>query len=135
AVAGVLQVALIAAIGLLTNSWPIALIIGVILVPGVVDAALAVTAPIEARLAQPFVDQATAKLRAIHPTIVGITGSFGKTSTKVLLAHLVQGTRHVVARPASSNNRAGLPRAINERLAPGTEVCIAARGTYEPGAS
>ena len=133
AVAGVLQVVLIVAIGLLTHSWPIALIVGVILVPAVIDAALAVTKPIESQLAKPFVNQAAAKLRAIHPTVVAITGSYGKTSTKVLLAHLVQGTRTVSASPASFNNRAGLARAINEGLAPGTDVFVAEMGTYGKG--
>ncbi len=35
--------------------------------------------------------------------------------------------------PASFNNRAGLSRAVNEQLAPGTEVFIAEMGTYGRG--
>jgi UDP-N-acetylmuramoyl-tripeptide--D-alanyl-D-alanine ligase len=55
----------------------------------------------------------------IHrPLVVAITGSFGKTSTKQHVAHLLAGSRTVVASPASFNNRAGLARAINEHLLP-----------------
>ena len=69
----------------------------------------------------------------MHPTVVAITGSYGKTSTKGHIAHLVRPDRTVVATPASFNNRAGLARAINEHLAEGTEVFVAEMGTYGPG--
>ena len=67
------------------------------------------------------------------PTVVAITGSFGKTSTKQHVAHLLAGSRTVVASPASFNNRAGLARAINEQLLPGTDVFVAEMGTYGQG--
>ena len=103
------------------------------LVPVLVDAACAVTKPVEDRLAAAFVEQAKAKLQSIRPQVVAITGSYGKTSTKGYVAHLVSATRTVVASPRSFNNRAGLARAINENLTPGTEVFIAEMGTYGPG--
>ena len=77
--------------------------------------------------------EATARLRRVDPTVVAITGSYGKTSTKGHIAHLVRPTRAVVATPASFNNRAGLARAVNEHLADGTEVFVAEMGTYGPG--
>jgi len=101
--------------------------------PGVIDAALAVTAPVERRLGRRFVDQATKKLRSIGPTVVAITGSYGKTTTKGYVAHLVAGSRTVVPTPKSYNNQAGLARSINEQLTPGTEVFVAEMGTYGPG--
>ena len=104
-----------------------------VLSPLVVDAALAVTAPVERSLLSSHVDRAAAKLRSVAPTVVAITGSYGKTSTKGYLAHLVGGTRTVVPTPASFNNMAGLARAVNEHLAPGTEVFVAEMGTYGPG--
>ena len=101
--------------------------------PVLVDVALKITRPIEARNAQQFVDSATKKLRSINPTIVAITGSYGKTGTKGYVAHLVEASRTVLPTPASFNNSAGLARAINENLAPGTEVFVAEMGTYGPG--
>ena len=80
-----------------------------------------------------FVDAAAARLPAGAPTVVAVTGSYGKTSTKDHIAHLVARSRTVVATPASFNNRAGLARAVNEHLADGTEVFVAEMGTYGPG--
>lgn len=101
--------------------------------PVFLDAAMAITAPFEQRLAQRFVDQAAEKLRTIGPAVIAITGSYGKTSTKGYAAHLIAGSRSVVASPASFNNSAGLARAVNENLSVGTDVFVAEMGTYGPG--
>jgi UDP-N-acetylmuramoyl-tripeptide--D-alanyl-D-alanine ligase len=106
---------------------------GVIVLPAIVDIACSLTAPFERRLAATFVNAATERLRRVGPTVVAITGSYGKTSTKNHLAHLLGGTRSVVATPASFNNRAGLARAINENLSDGTEIFVAEMGTYGAG--
>ena len=101
--------------------------------PGLLDLALAVNAPLERALAEKWVRRAARRLREVAPTVVAITGSYGKTSTKLYLAHLLAGGRRVVASPASFNNRMGLARAINERLVPGAEIFVAEMGTYGPG--
>ncbi len=101
--------------------------------PLLVDAACVVTAPFERRLSNHFVDEATARLARVAPTVVAVTGSYGKTSTKGHIAHLVRPSLTVVATPASFNNRVGLARAVNEHLAEGTEVFVAEMGTYGPG--
>lgn len=106
---------------------------GLIAAPALVDVALYLTAPLERRLSEHFVTSAAQRLRRVAPTIVAITGSYGKTSTKNHVAHLVTGTRTVVATPASFNNRGGLARSVNEHLAEGTEVFVAEMGTYGPG--
>ena len=67
------------------------------------------------------------------PVTVAITGSFGKTTTKLYVRHLVAGQRSVLASPASFNNTGGLARTLNEHLTPGTEVFVAEMGTYGPG--
>jgi UDP-N-acetylmuramoyl-tripeptide--D-alanyl-D-alanine ligase len=121
------------AIGALAGVPALAAALGAVLVPVLVDAACAVTEPFELRLGQKFVDQAKARLQAVRPTVVAITGSYGKTSTKGYVAHLLAPSTTVVASPRSFNNRAGLARAINENLVPGTEVFIAEMGTYGPG--
>ena len=111
---------------------PVAVALAV-LQPLLVDAALAITAPLERRLGRTFLDQAVRKLRAINPVTVAITGSYGKTTTKGYVRHLVSASKTVVASPASFNNMAGLSRAVNEHLAHGTEVFVAEMGTYGPG--
>ncbi|HEX9530143.1 MAG TPA: UDP-N-acetylmuramoyl-tripeptide--D-alanyl-D-alanine ligase [Acidimicrobiales bacterium] len=124
---------LIVAVGLSLGAGPVVAVLAAVAAPVLVDAALVVTAPLERRLAQPFVDAAAARLRSIGPTVVAVTGSYGKTTTKVYIAHLLAGTKTVLATPKSYNNRNGLARTINERLAPGTEVLVAEMGTYGPG--
>jgi len=107
--------------------------IAVLLTPVVVDLACAVTVPLEHQLASRYVGRATRRLRSVHPLVVGITGSYGKTSTKNYVAHLLANQARVVASPASFNNRAGLARAVNEHLVDGTEVFVAEMGTYGRG--
>lgn len=97
------------------------------------DAALRVAGPLERRLSQTYVDHATRSLARVAPIVVGITGSYGKTSTKWYVKNLVEGTRRVVASPASFNNRLGLARAVNDHLTPDAEVFIAEMGTYGKG--
>ena len=124
---------LVVAAGLVAGAGPTVALLAAALTPVLVDAALALTAPLERRLAEPYVRRARARLRQVAPTVVGVTGSYGKTTTKGYIAHLAGATRSVVATPASFNNRAGLARAVNEHLTPGTDVFVAEMGTYSWG--
>jgi UDP-N-acetylmuramoyl-tripeptide--D-alanyl-D-alanine ligase len=98
-----------------------------------VDLALFAVKPVEKRLAQPFLDSARTKFSRVRPTVIAITGSYGKTTTKNYLAHLLADTHTTLASPASFNNAMGLSRAVNEGLVPGTEVFVAEMGTYGLG--
>jgi UDP-N-acetylmuramoyl-tripeptide--D-alanyl-D-alanine ligase len=60
-------------------------------------------------------------------TVVGITGSAGKTSTKDLTAAALAGARRVHASPGSFNNEAGLPLTLLH-APPGTDVVVAEMG-------
>lgn len=104
-----------------------------LVLPAIIDGALFIIGPFERRLGEPWVEKAQARLVATGARVVGITGSYGKTTTKTYLAHLLSGWRRTVMSPASFNNRMGLARAINENLVPGTEIFIAEMGTYGPG--
>jgi UDP-N-acetylmuramoyl-tripeptide--D-alanyl-D-alanine ligase len=104
-----------------------------LLSPAYVTVAALLAAPLERRLSEGFVRKARERLRDVSPTVVAITGSYGKTTTKEYARHLVAGSKSVVASPASFNNRLGLARAINDHLTPGTEVFVAEMGTYGPG--
>ena len=108
------------------------LLVGLLL-PALLDGALAIVAPIEKRLSEKFVGWATSTLSQVAPTVVAITGSYGKTTTKAYLERLLRDSFATVASPASFNNRLGLARAVNEHLVPGTEVFIAEMGTYGRG--
>jgi UDP-N-acetylmuramoyl-tripeptide--D-alanyl-D-alanine ligase len=101
-------------------------------VPVFLDLTTRALKPYEEHRSKKFVDRAVARLNQVHPRVVAITGSYGKTSTKNHLAQLM-GEDGLVATPRSFNNRAGLSRAINENLADGTRIFVAEMGTYGPG--
>jgi UDP-N-acetylmuramoyl-tripeptide--D-alanyl-D-alanine ligase len=124
---------IVAVLGAFTPQPFLGAVVMVLAVPPVLDLSTRLLQPLEERRAQKFVNQAVARLDRVRPTVVAITGSYGKTSTKHYLAELLSGDGAVVASPRSYNNRAGLSRAINENLAEGTRVFIAEMGTYGPG--
>lgn len=128
----VLQGAVLGA-GWVYGAGPLAAAAGCLAVPALVDLACAALSPVEGRLASRFVGRAAGRLGRLGPTVVAVTGSYGKTSTKGYIAHLLSGRMSVLASPASFNNRAGLSRTVNEHLAEGTDVLVAEMGTYGPG--
>lgn len=127
-----LAITLIYLAGALSQT-PLVVVLGLFLLPLLFDAALFAITPLENRLGQKWVDKATAKLASMDVDVVAITGSYGKTTTKNYVTHLLDGSYRTVASPASFNNRMGLARAINETLTLGTEVFVAEMGTYGPG--
>jgi len=64
---------------------------------------------------------------------IGITGSYGKTSVKNILAQLLSVKYRVVASPASFNTPMGLARTVNEHLQSDTQVLIMEMGARRPG--
>ena len=52
--------------------------------------------------------------REFHGTVVGVTGSVGKTSTKDLLALLLGGTPAVLATEGNLNNHLGVPLTLTK---------------------
>ncbi|HEX3213376.1 MAG TPA: Mur ligase family protein, partial [Actinomycetota bacterium] len=65
-------------------------------------------------------------------TVVAITGSNGKTTTKDLLAAARATTLATVANQASFNNEVGLPL-TRARIEPGTEAVVVEMGARGPG--
>jgi len=101
--------------------------------PIAMDISLAIANPIEKALSKKWLVAAQKKLRQVNPTVVAVTGSYGKTSTKGYIAHLVGTKYSVVPSPASFNNLMGLARAVNDKLTPGTEVFVAEMGIFGEG--
>jgi UDP-N-acetylmuramoyl-tripeptide--D-alanyl-D-alanine ligase len=99
----------------------------------IMDLALVVMKPIEKSLSKKYLVSARKRLGQVRPRIVAITGSYGKTSTKNYVAHVLSGSFSTVASPASFNNLLGLSRAVNDRVVPGTEVFVAEMGVYGTG--
>jgi UDP-N-acetylmuramoyl-tripeptide--D-alanyl-D-alanine ligase len=117
--------------------WWLMGVVGIALVllvaPLIMDLALIPMNAVEKALSNKYLVSARKRLNQVRPTVVAITGSYGKTSTKGYVAHLLDGSFSVVASPASFNNLMGLSRAVNDRVIPGTEVFVAEMGVYGPG--
>ena len=126
-------VVVVVAIGALLGDAAAGAALACVLSPLLVDGAAGILQPIEEAASKHFLDDAKQRLARVSPTVVAITGSYGKTTTKNHLAALIGNDRITVPSPRSFNNRSGLARAINEHLADGTQVFIAEMGTYGPG--
>lgn len=91
--------------------------------------------PVEATLRRRFLRRASRVLEEIHPAVIGITGSYGKTSTKTILTHLLDGRFKAYPTPKSYNTLMGISLAINTELAEdrGMDYFICEMGAYIPG--
>ncbi|NPV67486.1 MAG: UDP-N-acetylmuramoyl-tripeptide--D-alanyl-D-alanine ligase [Anaerolineae bacterium] len=92
-------------------------------------------APVEAALRRLYLARARRVLRRLEPTVIGITGSYGKTSTKHYLAHILNGRYRAVATPRSYNTLMGVSLAINTVLQQETalDYFIVEMGAYVEG--
>ena len=90
--------------------------------------------PIEKHINQQFVDDAKKRLEA-NPNLIriGITGSYGKTSTKFLLRDILSVKYSVLATPSSFNTTMGVTRVIRGQLMPSHQVFIAEMGARHVG--
>lgn len=102
--------------------------------PFLLSAANALLTPYESRVQQRFIDEAQARLKQVAPLTIGITGSYGKTSTKRLLAQLLnQSLGLTFATPGSINTVMGITRQLREQLKPGTKFAVIEMAAYRRG--
>ena len=91
-------------------------------------------APMEKRINMGFYRDAQKRLEARPDLIrIGVTGSYGKTSTKFLLRTILSERYNVLATPSSFNTAMGVTRIIREQLRPEHEVFIAEMGARHVG--
>jgi len=65
--------------------------------------------------------------------IIGITGSYGKTTTKELLAQVLSKNFNVVKTPHNKNTAVGIAMTIASLIKPDTNIFIAEMGAYRKG--
>lgn len=73
------------------------------------------------------------RIQRTRPAVIGITGSFGKTSTKFAIAGLLGGPEEAFATPGSYNTPMGVVRAINEGLVDSHRYLVVEMGAYREG--
>ncbi len=95
---------------------------------------LLVTAPVEALIRRWYIRDAHNRV-VNHGglTTVGITGSYGKTSTKAFVTELVQRHFTTLATPESYNTPMGVTLTIRNSLLPIHQLFVVEMGAREPG--
>lgn len=90
--------------------------------------------PIEKKIDQYYIDDAARILREMPDLkIIGVTGSYGKTSVKYYLSALLSTQYNVLHTPGNYNTTLGVVRTIRENMKPFHEIFICEMGAREVG--
>jgi UDP-N-acetylmuramoyl-tripeptide--D-alanyl-D-alanine ligase len=92
-----------------------------------------VLTPYERFVQRQFEADARRKVRAISPQIVGITGSYGKSSSKGMLGHILQFDAPTLAASGSINTLMGVTRHIRDELVFGHRFMVVEMGAFQRG--
>ena len=113
---------------------PAALAAALLICPWLCSIANLINAPIEKAIRDHYTNEAIALLRS-HPSlkIIGITGSYGKTSTKYYLTTLLAEKYNVLMTPASYNTPMGVVKTVRAELKATTEVFVCEMGAKYVG--
>ncbi len=106
---------------------------GLALLPALLPVATLVVWPGQAIGAALLLRAARRKLRASNARVIGITGSYGKTSTKEFVSTLLAARYHVLKTPESYNTALGIARVLLRDLRPDHDYIVVELGTYGPG--
>ena len=94
----------------------------------------AILMPVEKMIQQRYINDAKRILRSMPDLkVIGITGSFGKTSTKHYLQRILSEKYDVLITPGSFNTPMGVVRTVREHLKPFNEIFICEMGAKQKG--
>ncbi len=89
--------------------------------------------PLEQTINLGYLRSARKKMRKLRPKVIGITGSYGKTSTKYILNSMLSQKFNVLMTPDSYNTPMGICKVIRGQLEPEHEIFIVEMGAYKRG--
>ncbi len=89
--------------------------------------------PVEARVRRVFLGRARRRLERFQPLVIAVAGSYGKTSTKHILAHMLDRYGATLPTPKSFNTLMGVCRTVNEVLEERHRTFIVEMDAYAPG--
>ena len=111
-----------------------AVALALLVMPIVMLAANLVNKPLEAAISRWYYNDAKRILRSMpNLTIIGVTGSFGKTSTKHYLYRILSERYNVLMTPGNFNTTLGVIRTVREHLKPHHEIFIVEMGAKQVG--
>lgn len=100
----------------------------------VIMAANILLAPVEKHINAGYYNDAARILKSMKGlTVIGVTGSYGKTSTKHYLHRILSEKYNVLMTPGSYNTTMGVIRTVREMMKPYTEVFICEMGAKNIG--
>lgn len=90
--------------------------------------------PVEQGIDRHYINDAARILRDMPDLkIIGVTGSYGKTSVKYFLSTLLSGQYNVLHTPGNYNTTLGVVRTVREQMKPFHEIFICEMGAREVG--
>ncbi len=89
--------------------------------------------PVEKHIQKGYWNEAHTRLLTISPLVIGITGSFGKTSVKHMLGHILKTHTRTYYTQGSVNSPMGISRAIREEMPPDCRFFVSEMGAYRRG--
>ena len=105
-----------------------------ILQPFLILLANLINHPIEQGINQHYINDAARLLRQMpNLKVIGVTGSYGKTSVKYFLNTLLSSQYNVLYTPGNFNTTLGVVRTIRENMKPFHEIFICEMGAREVG--
>lgn len=108
--------------------------LGLLILPIVMLLANLLNNPLEAAITRWYYNDAKRILQSMPDLkIIGITGSFGKTSTKHYLYRILSEKYNVLMTPGNFNTTLGVVRTIREHLKPHHQVFIVEMGAKQTG--
>lgn len=128
-----LGIGLIPSLFVFFTSMPLIWILLVQFIPLLLVIANTLLQPMESATQKKFWNEAHGKLLDLSPTVIGITGSFGKTSVKHILGHILSSYAPTLITPGSVNTPMGITRIIREELNETHRYFIAEMGAYGRG--
>lgn len=94
-----------------------------------------INTPVEKAVRNKYINEAKKIIsaRKHNLTVIGITGSYGKTSTKFYLEKILSKKYNVLMTPASYNTTMGVVKVVREMLKPSHEIFICEMGARNVG--
>lgn len=126
----------IAILGPSTASLAIVLALALLLLalaPETLLVANVMLGPVQRAINDRYVSRARATLKRVAPTVIGITGSYGKTTTKFCTGAVLEQDRSTLVTPDSYNSLLGVVRTINENMRDEHEAFVVEMGMFRQG--
>ena len=89
--------------------------------------------PLERTINGAYLLSARKRIKTLHPKVIGITGSYGKTSTKYILHQILSQKFNALMTPDSYNTPMGICKVIRGELTAEHEIFIVEMGAYKRG--